>query len=89
LAVAPDRLGHHVSHTVIAELLHALGYSSKATPRPARADSILIGTRYFATFARRQLDLPTGKIVDAAQHCPGRWPVATTKAADDLGRHEL
>ena len=27
LAVALDGLGHHVSHTVVAELLHALGYS--------------------------------------------------------------
>jgi hypothetical protein len=27
LAVALDRLGHHVSHTVVAELLHDLGYS--------------------------------------------------------------
>ena len=27
LAVALEGLGHHVSHTVVAELLHALGYS--------------------------------------------------------------
>ena len=27
LAVALDALGHHVSHTVVAELLHGLGYS--------------------------------------------------------------
>ena len=27
LAVALDGLGHHVSHTVVAELLHGLGYS--------------------------------------------------------------
>jgi len=27
LAVALEALGHHVSHTVVAELLHALGYS--------------------------------------------------------------
>jgi Rhodopirellula transposase DDE domain len=30
LAVALDGLGHHVSHTVVAELLHALGYSLQA-----------------------------------------------------------
>src|SRR5919197_5160995 len=38
LAVALEGLGHHVSHTVVAELLHALGYSlqSNAKTREGR-----------------------------------------------------
>ena len=36
LAVALDGLGHHVSHTVVAELLHGLGYSLQGNVEDAR-----------------------------------------------------
>jgi hypothetical protein len=51
LAVALEGLGHHVSHTVVAELLHALGYSLQSNVK-TRAGNIRIGTRSFVTSRR-------------------------------------
>ena len=70
LAVALDGLGHHVSHTVVAELLHALGYSLQGNVK---------------TREGRQHPDRDAQFRYIAQ---ARSPVATTPAADDLGRHE-
>ena len=43
LAVALDGLGHRVSHTVVAELLHDWATACRATPRFVRAASMSIG----------------------------------------------
>ena len=50
LAVALDGLGHRVSHTVVAELLHGLGYSLQGNARRrAKGASMPIETPSFAT----------------------------------------
>jgi hypothetical protein len=48
LAVALKGLGHHVSHTVVAELLHGLGYSLQGNAKTRKVASTLTAMRSFA-----------------------------------------
>jgi hypothetical protein len=49
LAEALEALGHHVSHTVVAELLHGLGYSLQGNAKTREGVSTPTGTRSFGT----------------------------------------
>src|SRR5262249_53395362 len=53
LAVALEGLGHHVSHTVVADLLHALGYSLQSNIKTREGRHIPDRTPSFAISRRR------------------------------------
>jgi hypothetical protein len=77
LAVALEGLGHHVSHTVVAELLHALGYSLQGRnfatlPRPFAGGNDAGSRRSRSTRRRRNWSATSrmaGEIGDA-RRCP-------------------
>src|SRR5207244_12599698 len=53
LAVALDGLGHHVSHTVVAELLHGLGYSLQGNVKTREGRQHVDRDAQFRYIARR------------------------------------
>jgi Rhodopirellula transposase DDE domain len=53
LAVALDALGHHVSHTVVAELLHGLGYSLQGNVKTREGRQHVDRDAQFRYIARR------------------------------------
>ena len=53
LAVALDGLGHHVSHTVVAELLHELGYSLQGNVKTREGRQHVDRDAQFRYIARR------------------------------------
>ena len=53
LAVALDGLGHHVSHTVVAELLHDLGYSLQGNVKTREGRQHVDRDAQFRYIARR------------------------------------
>ena len=56
LAVALDGLGHHVSHTVVAELLHGLGYSLQGNVKTREGRQHVDRDPQFRYIARRVRD---------------------------------
>jgi len=53
LAVALEALGHHISHTVVAELLHGLGYSLQANAKTREGRQHVDRDAQFRYIARR------------------------------------
>jgi hypothetical protein len=53
LAVALEGLGHHISHTVVAELLHGLGYSLQGNAKTREGGSHVDRDAQFRYIARR------------------------------------
>ena len=53
LAVALEGLGHHISHTVVAELLHGLGYSLQGNAKTREGRQHVDRDAQFRYIARR------------------------------------
>src|SRR6266704_2016903 len=53
LAVALEGLGHHISHTVVAELLHGLGYSLQGNAKTREGRQHVDRDAQFRSIARR------------------------------------